>query len=227
MKDDKPHYLGHRSRIRERFVKQGLEGFSDYEAMELLLTWMIPQRDLKPIAKRLIAKFGDFRSSLDASKEELMEVKGIGEIAATGIKFHRSIIDRYLLQQASGDTLETDLTSLKKFCRTKLGSQEIEVFHVFFFDTGYRMIANEELERGTIDRAVVYPRQVIDAAMRYGASHLVLAHNHPNGNVNPTDQDKNITRAIILAGSPLDISVYDHLIVSLDEAFSFREAGLI
>jgi len=220
-------YLGHRKRIRTRFLRHGLDGFADYEALELMLTWLIPRRDVKPLAKQLLRDFGSVRGVLDAPREALLAVGGIGETAATGILFMRSLIDRYLLERSREDPLPADLRPLKDYCRSRLGREAVEVFHVFFLDTGRRLLGELELERGTLDRAAVYPRQVIDAAMRHGASHVVLAHNHPNDEVEPSHNDKVLTEAIVLAGAPLDIHVLDHLIVSPEKLFSFREAGML
>jgi len=220
-------YLGHRERIRSRFLKNGLDGFADYEVIELMLNWLVPRRDVKPIAKQLMREFGSLRDVLDASVDELREVEGIGPQSACGIKVQRAIVEHYLQQRSMDEPVDTDMRALKEYCRAKLGSEEIEVFLVFYLDSSRKIIGEDELERGTIDRAAVYPREVIQAAMRKGAVSIILAHNHPGGKLEPSDHDKTMTRAIELAGDPLQIRVDDHLIVSADVVFSFRESGLL
>lgn len=227
MDKDEPDYIGHRDRLRERFLRHGLDSFPDYEALELLLTLFIPRRDVKPAAKRLIKEFGDIRGVLDAPAEALTEIPGIGEMSAVKLKILRAFVDRYLQQRAAGLDPSTDMATLVNYCRARMGSSPVETFRVFYFNSGMKLLAEEELERGTIDRGAVYPRQVIDATLRHGASYLILAHNHPSGDPTPTEQDKTLTRAIVLAGTTLDIKVFEHLIVSRDSVFSFRDAGLL
>ncbi len=233
----KPHYLGHRKRLRERFQKTGLASFQDYEAVELLLTLAIPRKDVKEPAKEAIKKFGSFRGVLDAPVEELKKLPGIGEVAPLAIHFIREAANLYLQPRTSSDlTLrrtEPEKISLEDpkilfdYCRAALGVQPNEVFKVIHLDSNYRVIDLETLTEGTIDRAAVYPRKVMESALKKRASILVFAHNHPDGNISPSDQDKTITRALILAAKALNISILDHIIVSKDEVFSFRKEGLL
>lgn len=218
---------GHRERLRTRFAKSGLDTFAEYEVAEILLTLLIPRRDVKPAAKYLINRFGNLRGVLDATSDALSDTPGIGPSTATKIVILRQILDRYLQQRATASHPLADSQVLEEYFRVRIGKLTVETFRVAFLDTAYRLLTDEELERGTVDRASVYPRQVIDAAMRHGASRLVLAHNHPNGDVQPSEQDKTLTRAIVLAGAPLDIEVFDHFIVSANDVFSFRKAGLL
>lgn len=234
---EKPHYLGHRKRLRERFQKTGLASFQDYEAVELLLTLAIPRKDVKNAAKEAIKKFGSFRGVLDAPVEELKMLPGVGEVAPLAIRFIREAVNLYLQPKTSSDlTLrrtEPETISLEEpkilfdYCRAALGAQPNEVFKVIHLDSRYRVIDVETLAEGTIDRATVYPRKVMESALKKRASTLVFAHNHPDGNINPSDYDKTITRALILAAKALNINILDHIIVSKDEVFSFRKEGLL
>ena len=227
---DRPHYLAHRQRLRERFLRHGLEGFADYEVIELLLTLAIPRADVKPQAKALLARFGNVRGVLDASLEELQAIPGIGAVTATALRIIRGVASLYLQQTAEQYDSLTDPDTLAHFWRTKLGALPNEVFQVGYLDSGYRLLRDgvDTLEEGTIDRAAVYPRRVIEAALRRGAAALVFAHNHPNGDVRPTEQDKVLLRlALVLAATTVHMKVLDHLIVSPDYVFSFRQEGLL
>jgi DNA repair protein RadC len=229
MSVDRPHYLAHRQRLRERFLRHGLEGFADYEVIELLLTLAIPRADVKPQAKALLARFGNVRGVLDASLEDLQAVPGIGAVTATALRIIREVASLYLQQTAEQYDSLADPNALAHFWRTKVGALPNEVFQVGYLDSGYRLLRDgvDTLEEGTIDRAAVYPRRVIEAALRRGAAALVFAHNHPNGDVRPTEQDKVLTRALVLAATMVHIKVLDHLIVSPDYVFSFRQEGLL
>lgn len=220
---------GHRQRLRERFVKNGLNGFADYEVVELLLTLAIPRSDVKQPAKALISKFGDLRGILDAPPEELQTVSGIGSVTPVALRIIKEAADLYLQQTAQHAESLSDFELLSRFWRSKIGSSPYEVFQVGYLDSGLRLLRDgvETMEEGTVDRAAVYPRSVVEAALKRKAAALVFAHNHPNGDVEPTEQDKILTRALVLAATTVGIKVYDHLIVSTDNVFSFRKEGLL
>ena len=223
------HYTGHRSRLRERFLKSGFGGFADHEVVELLLTMAITRSDVKPQAKMLLERFGSLRGILDAPVSELKSIKGVGEISAILIKVIRESATLYLMEASKEAEDLRDPQRLSDFWRMRIGHLKNEVFAVAYLDSAHRLIRNgvETLQEGTIDRAAVYPRRVVEAALKHQAAALVLAHNHPNGDVQPSEQDKIITRAVTLAAGTISIRVVDHLIVSTSEAFSFRKAGLL
>jgi DNA repair protein RadC len=229
MSEGEPKYLGHRQRLRERFLKSGLAGFADYEVVELLLTLSIPRSDVKQPAKALIARFGNLRGILDAPVEELRAVPGIGNVTPVALQIIKAAATLYLQQSGEGRDLLADPARLSEFWRMRIGSLQNEVFEVAYLDSGYRLLRDgvERLEEGTIDRAAVYPRKVIEAALKRGAAAVVLAHNHPNANLTPSEHDKVLTRAIVLAAETVHLKVVDHLIVSAADTFSFRKAGLL
>lgn len=229
MTDDEPHYHGHRQRLRERFLRAGLDGFADYEVVELLLTLAIPRSDVKQPAKALITRFGNLRGILDAPIEELRTVSGIGSVTPVALQIIKAAATLYLQQSGEGRDSLADPTRLAEFWRMRIGAQQNEVFQVAYLDSGYRLLRDgvETLEEGTVDRATVYPRRVIESALRRGAAAVVLAHNHPNANLTPSEHDKLLTRAIVLAAETVHLKVVDHLLVSAQDTFSFRKAGLL
>ena len=227
---ERPHHHGHRQRLRERFLKSGLAGFAEHEVVELILTLAIPRRDVKGPAKALLARFGNLRGVMDAPRSELQAVAGVGEVAATALQVIRAVATLYL-QQASEDEPEvlSDPRRLSDFWRMRIGALKHEVFAVAYLDSAYRLLRDgvETLQEGTIDRAAVYPRRVAAAALRREAAAIVLAHNHPNGRLQPSEHDKLITRAIVLAAETVGLRVVDHLIVAAQDTFSFRQEGLL
>ena len=226
---ERPHYHGHRKRLRERFLKSGLVGFADHEVIELLLTLAVPRSDVKQPAKALLKRFGSLRGVLDAPLPELRSVDGIGEVAAVALHVVRESAALYLQEASEGTEVLRDPERLSEFWRMRIGALKHEVFAVAYLDSGYRLLRNgvETLQEGTVDRAAVYPRRVVEAALRRQAAGLVLAHNHPNGHVQPSEHDKVLTRAIVLAAETINLRVVDHLIVSPEETFSFRKAKLL
>lgn len=226
--DHAPH-RGHRQRLRERFLRSGLASLADYEVVELLLTLAIPRSDVKQPAKALIERFGNLRGILDAPLEELREVSGIGSVTPVALQIIKAAATLYLQQSGEGRDSLADPARLAEFWRMRIGALPNEVFEVAFLDSAYRLLRDgiETLEEGTIDRAAVYPRRLIEAALKRGAAAVVLAHNHPNANLTPSDHDKVLTRAIVLAAETVHLKVVDHLIVSAEDIFSFRKAGLL
>lgn len=224
-----PHYIGHRQRLRERFLKSGFAGMADHEVIEILLTLALPRKDVKKPAKNLLTRFGNLQGILDASVDDLRTIKGIGEVAPTAFRIIKEAANLYLQQKAEQENCFAAHETMVEFWRSRLGGLKHEVFEVAYLDSGYRLLRDgvDRIEEGTIDRVTIYPRVVMEAAIKKGSAILVIAHNHPNGNVRPSEQDKNITRALSLAAETLQIKIHDHLIVSLDEVFSFRKAGLL
>lgn len=225
----KPHFHGHRERLRARFLKTGLLGFADYELVELLLTLAVPRSDVKQPAKALIARFGNLQGILDAPIDELGTVLGIGKVTPVAIKIIKAAATLYLQQCGEGHDSLADPGKLADFWRMRIGGLHNEVFEVAYLDSAFRLLRDgvETLEEGTVDRATVYPRRVIEAALKRHAAAIALAHNHPNGDVSPSEHDKLLTRAIVLGAETVHLKVVDHLIVSAQESFSFRKAGLL
>ena len=218
---------GHRDRLRQRFSKYGLENFKDYEALELLLLYVARQKDMKPVARRLIKRFDFFQAVLDAPQEELMAVEGVGEAGATLIKFVKAAAALYLEQTSQINITSQNVSELVKYCRVKMGALPDEQFRLFSLNANFVIVGEDVIADGTVDQANVYPRKVIEIAIKHGATTLIFAHNHPGGDCTPSEMDKTITRALLLAARAVNIIVFDHFVVSPVSDFSFREHGLI
>jgi DNA repair protein RadC len=229
MRDEEsaPHYLGHRQRLKEKYLTCGLEGFHDYEIMELLLTYGIPRKDVKEPAKELLKRFGGLKGILDAGIDELREVQGITAHTAVLVKLVKEISAAYLLQKAQERPQISCTAELIDFCKTAMGALKDEEFRVCYLDAQNRIIAVETVQEGIVNQAVVYPRKVLERALQWKASAIILVHNHPSGHVRPSDADIRLTRTIQETARTLDILVHDHLIIGENRFFSFREEGLM
>ena len=221
------HYHGHRQRVRQKFLEQGLEGFQDYEALELLLFSVYRQKDTKEIAKNLITRFGSFKGVLDASIDELQTVVGVGEVAATMICFVKHAAARYLQQTSRQNISLGSADDLINYCKVSMGSKPNELFRVMALNTNFAIIAEQDISEGTVNQAAVYPRKVMQFALDCNASTIVLVHNHPDGNTDPSEFDKTVTRGLALTAKSLGLEVFDHIIVSRDSHYSFRDNGLL
>lgn len=222
---NKNPYDGHRRRLRVRFRKTGLEGFHDYEFIELLLTYAIPQRDVKPIAKELIHRFDGVKGIFDASIEELTSITGIGERTAILIKLLKDGATLYLKTRIKRKEVLSSPQDVLNFCQYALSGERNEKFTVIYLTAKNEVIEVETLDEGTINRTAVYPRKVIEGALRNNASALIFVHNHPSGDPTPSITDRKLTEDLERAASTVDITVHDHIIVGKNSHFSGRENG--
>ncbi len=224
---ERKQYLGHRKRLRERFRKSGSEGFHDYELLELLLTYAIPRKDVKPIAKDLIKRFGSLSGILDADQKELEEISGLGAISATLIRMVKELCSAYLGERMKRRDVLSSPQEVVDFVRMRLSGLPHEAFMVIYLNTKNEVIQYEIVQEGTVDRAVVFPRRIIEKALSYHASGMILVHNHPSGHHYPSEDDKNLTQNIIGAARMLDLRILDHIVVGKDGHFSFMENQLL
>ena len=229
MKDTPLDFNGHRKRLRERFRKNGLRGFSEHEILELLLTLCIPRKDVKGLAKSLLKKFGNIRGVFDASVHSLSEIKGIGDVSITGIFLIKAFALHYLQLRTSEVPIFNNNDALVKFWQARLSGLKHEVFEVAYLDNSYRLIDDgiERLEEGTVDRTVVYPRKVLSLALSHDASSIVIAHNHPSGDSTPSQADFRLTQALRYASDVLSIRLLDHIIIAKESFYSFRQSGFL
>ena len=226
-KDNTPHYHGHRDRLRKRFIDHGAESLEDYELLELYLFRSISRRDVKPLAKTLIARFGSFAEVIAAPLDQLVEIKGISERVALDLKVINAASIRLGKQSILGQPVLGSWSALLDYCRSAMQFEKIEQLRVLFLDKKNRLIADEVLGRGTVDRAPVYPREVIKRSLELGATAVILAHNHPSGDSTPSQSDIKMTEDVIKAGKAVNIVVHDHLIIGRESISSFRTLGLM
>jgi DNA repair protein RadC len=222
----RPHHAGHRERLRER-AAEGLAALPDYELLELYLFRSIPQRDVKPIAKAILARFGDLSAALAASVDALCTVKGVGPQVALDLKLLHEATLRISRAGARTRTVISSWSALTEYVRIALANEPREQFRVLFLDKKNRLLADELMGQGTIDHAPVYPREVVRRALELSASAVILVHNHPSGDPTPSQADIDMTRQVIDAARALRITVHDHLVVGRDGVASFKALGLI
>jgi len=221
------HYHGHRARLRQRFLAAGSEAVSDYELLELILFRAIPQRDVKPLAKELVAKFGSFAEVIAAPRKRLEEVKGLGEAAITELKIVEAAAGRLARGAVRKRTVLSSWSSVLDYCRTAQAFADKEVFRILFLDKRNALIADEVQSTGTVDHAPVYPREVVKRALELAATAIILVHNHPSGDPTPSRADIDMTKAIIDVAKPLGIAVHDHIVVGKDGHASLKGLRLI
>ena len=201
----------HRERLRQKFLTAGMAAFHEYEAVEFLLTCAIPRRDVKPQAKALLRKFGSLRGIVDAEIGDLERISGVGKKSAIVIKFIKEFAAFYLMQKAKEKPQIACTSELLDFVRMAMGGKKDEEFCVIYLDAQNQIIEFETVQQGIANQAVVYPRQVLEKALRKKASALILAHNHPSGHVRPSDADIRLTRTIQETARALDILIHDHI----------------
>jgi len=223
----KPHYAGHRERLRDRAATGGLPAVPDYELLELFLFRSIPRGDVKPLAKQLLARFGSLGGVLGATADELRTVAGIGEAAALDLKLLHEATLRTAKEQVARRPVISSWSALLAYVKTAMSHETREQFRVLFLDKKNQLIADEVMNRGTVDHAPVYPREVVRRALELSASALILVHNHPSGDPTPSSADVDMTKQIVDAARPMRIAIHDHLVVGRDGTASFKALGLI
>jgi DNA repair protein RadC len=225
--DDEPHYLGHRQRLRDRFLKGGAEALADYELLELLLFIAIPRRDVKPLAKVLLDTFGTLQAVLGAEIERLTQVKGIQENTAVALKVVAAAARTMTREQVIDRNVLTSWDKVIDYCRTALAHEPTERFHLLFLDKKNVLIADEVQQEGTVDHTPVYPREVVKRALALNASAIVMCHNHPSGDTAPSRADIEMTKKVRDALNAVSIVLHDHLIIGRSGHASFKALGLL
>jgi DNA repair protein RadC len=222
-----PHYHQHRTRLREKFAKRGADAFDDYELLELILFQALPRIDTKPIAKALLAEFGTLADVVAAPVEKLTRIKGIGPSAAQHLKILQQVSIRIGQSAVINRPILSSWNALLDYCRAAMQFEGREQFRVLFLDKKNRLLADEILGQGTVDRAPVYPREIIRQALVHEATAIILVHNHPSGDPTPSRQDIELTQSIIATAKAINVVVHDHLIVGREDVASFKMLGLM
>ncbi|RME15149.1 MAG: JAB domain-containing protein [Alphaproteobacteria bacterium] len=223
-----PSYLAdHRKRLRARFMEAGPEAIADYEMLELVLFRAIPRQDVKPLARALLDRFGDFNAVLSAAPARLREVPGVGESVIHELKVVAAAAQRLSRSRVLQRNVISSWDALLDYCRTVMAHRDVEHFRVLFLDRRNILIADEEQGRGTVNHVPVYPREVAKRALELNASAVILVHNHPSGDPTPSASDIDMTNRVRDALAALDIVLHDHLVIGRAGETSFREAGLL
>jgi DNA repair protein RadC len=222
-----PHYHGHRQRLRERFRSAGGDALSDYELLELLLFRAIPQRDVKPLAKHLLEKFGSFGEVIAAPAARLAEINGLGEAAITELKIVAAAAQRLARGEVKRRPVLSSWSSVLDYCRAAMAFAEKEQFRILFLDKRNQLITDELQQVGTVDHTPVYPREVVKRALELSATAVILVHNHPSGDPTPSQADIQMTKSIVDIAKPLGIAVHDHIIVGKEGHASLKGLKLI
>lgn len=224
---DKPHYHGHRQRLKNRFLKGGTGALADYELLELLLFLAVPRRDVKPLAKKLLDTFGSFAEVISAEPARLKEAAGVGESAFIAFKLVREGALKLSRDQLLDKPVVGSWSALLDYCKASMAFHKKEQFRILYLNRKNVLIADELQQEGTVDHTPVYPREVIKRALELGASALLLVHNHPSGDPTPSRDDIAMTKEIRDAGKKLGVAVHDHVIVSKAGHASFKAMGLL
>ena len=225
--DEPAHYHGHRARLRQRLLQAGPEAVADYELIELVLFRAIPRRDVKPLAKALVERFGSFAEAIAAAPARLAEVEGMSEGAIAEFKVVEASAKRFAKGVARKRLPVGSLSAVIDYCRTAMAFDSREEFRVLFLDRKNGLIADESQGIGTVDQTPVYPREVVRRALELSATALILVHNHPSGDPSPSTQDVKMTLDIIAVAEPLGVAVHDHIIVGRDGHASLKTLRLI
>ena len=221
------HMHGHRARLRERFLRAGAESLADYEMLELVLFRAIPQRDVKPIAKRLLEELGDFNAVISAPVARLAAVPGVGPAVVCELKVVEAAAHCLARARVMHKQVLTSWSALMEYCKTAMAHRETEQFRILFLDRKNVLIADEAQARGTVDHVPVYPREVVKRALELNASAIILVHNHPSGAPTPSKSDIDMTRQIEQAAKAVGVVIHDHVIVGKEHDTSFRSQGLL
>ncbi len=225
--DEPAHYHGHRARLRERLLQAGSEAVADYELVELVLFRAIPRRDVKPLAKALIARFGSFAEAIAAEPARLAELEGMSQGAIAEFKIVEAGAKRFAKGVARKRLPVGSFSAVVDYCRTAMAFDAREEFRVLFLDRKNGLIADESQGVGTVDQTPVYPREVVRRALELSATAVILVHNHPSGDPTPSTQDVKMTLDIIAVAQPLGVAVHDHIIVGRDGHASLKGLRLI
>lgn len=227
MEENKPDYLGHRKRVKRKFMASMGNELHDYELLEILLFSAFPRLDTKPIAKKLLAKFGDISAIINADIDVLCDVEGVGEAAIVALKINAEIINRVLKNKAKEKEVLNNWQAVLNYVRNVLADLNYEVFRVLFLDKNHRLIEDELLSIGENDFVQISVKNIVKKSLILHCSSIILMHNHPTSDLRASSSDIKTTNEICAALKPLNISVYDHLIIGKTGYFSFKEEGIL
>lgn len=225
--EESPHYLGHRARLRERFLTAAGEALPDYELLELILFSARPRGDVKPLAKRLLKQFGSFDKVIYADEHALRGIDEVGDAVIAALKTIRVAAQRLVKSEIGDEPVIQSWSALMDYCKLTMGKSKVEEFRVLFLNHRHALIADEVMQRGTVNHTPVYPREIVKRALELSASAIILVHNHPSGDPTPSKADIDITQKIVEATATINVLVHDHVIITATGHYSFKSFGLI
>lgn len=224
---NKAHYIGHRARLRQKLLNNGADSIPDYELLEMILTIALPRMDVKPLAKKLLDKFGNFAEVINASPDDLSKISGVKETTIAVLKIIQGAIVRVLKTELKQMPVINNWDKLIDYCRLNIAYEPNEQFRVLYLDSKLKLISDELQQQGTINYAVVYPREVVKQAVSNGATGIILVHNHPSGDPTPSQSDIDLTKKLFVALQSVDVSLFDHIIIGKGQKYiSFKNSGL-
>lgn len=224
---NKPSYFGHRERIREKFAAAGLDSFLDHEILELLLTYAVPRRDTKPLARALLKKFGTLAAVFDADENQLTQVDGIGTGAARFLRLIRAVFKKYSLDEVKETVSIRTPQQVLEYCKASLAGKKEECLEIIYLSVRNTVMSTQVVASGLIDRVAVSPRKIVECALAAKASAIILVHNHPSGDATPSQEDISLTQDVIQAAALFGILVHDHIIVGKGSHYSLKANGKI
>lgn len=227
MEINKPHYIGHRQRLKDKIVDNSAESFADYELLELLLFPAIPRKDVKPLAKELLKRFGSLSNLINSDSKKLTEINGINKNFCANIYLVKELINRVLKQETINRNIIGSWSALLDYLKFTMGNLKIEQFRAIFLNKKNILISDEVMGTGTIDEAPVYPREIIKRGLYHEAGAVILVHNHPSGYAKPSQSDLLLTKKIVESCKPVNITVHDHVIIAGSTYYSFKTNMLI
>ena len=229
MTKEEASYIGHRQRLKERFLRGLGVDMADYEALELLLTYAIPRRDVKPLAKSLIKEFGSFAKVISAPTERLTALEGIKENSAVLIKFIEFAAKKLSWQNLAFEDAAyiSSTDALIEFCRCAMGYSEVEVLRIIYVDAKLKVMETEILQKGSVSSVNINPRDIVSNALKKNASGIIMVHNHPSGDPRPSDNDVNATKRVKEACDTVGVTLHEHIIITPSDYYSFSQHHLV
>ncbi len=222
-----PHYVGHRKRQKDKFLKNPPSSFSDYELVELMLFQSVPRKDVKPLAKELLNKFGNLNNLINATGESLSEIRGMNQNIFMNLKITKELMNRALAAEVINQNVIASWGALLEYLKFNMSNLQLEQFRVLFLNKKNKLIADEIMATGTIDQTPVYPREIIKRILVHEAGAIILVHNHPSGSAKPSNSDIDLTAQIVNACKTVNVTVHDHVIIGKGEYYSFKTNMLL
>jgi len=226
-KKQPPHYVGHRKRLKEKFLKADPAAFNDYELLELLLFQSTPRKDVKPLAKQMLQEFGDFNQLINAERKKILAIDEATESSFLQIRIIKELINRVFQDRIRNTNIISSWSALLEYLKFNMGCLKLEQFRVLFLNKKNMLLADEVIATGTIDQTPVYPREIVKKSLFHEAGAIILVHNHPSGNSKPSNADIDLTAQIVNACNTINVSVHDHVIIGNGEYYSFKSNILL